>query len=117
MLKKDIGGEARAGGSEDWQLTAYSADFQNAGSGSPAASVPDFPDRFYCSGREKHDIPYGRTMHDDWSEQPEWRPNAEGKITGCVVDHNTFISSAPSSTEELNTKVAADDTAGDAPVC
>jgi len=40
---------------------------------------------------------------------------ANVQITGCVVDHNTFISSAPSSTEELNTKVAADDTAGDAP--
>ncbi|MBS7218154.1 MAG: hypothetical protein KH028_01910, partial [Oscillospiraceae bacterium] len=40
---------------------------------------------------------------------------ANVQITGCVVDHNTFISCAPSSTVELNTKVAADDTAGDAP--
>ena len=37
---------------------------------------------------------------------------ADVQITGCVVDNNTFVSGAPSSTVELNTKVAADDTAG-----
>ena len=81
VLKKDIGGEARAGGSEDWQLTAYSADFKTPEWLAGGVLYQIFPDRFYCSGREKHDIPYGRTMHADWSEQPEWRPNAEGKIT------------------------------------
>lgn len=81
VLKKDIGGEARSGGSEDWQLTVYAADFKTPDWLAGGVLYQIFPDRFYCSGAEKQDIPYGRTMHGDWYEQPEWRPNAAGEIT------------------------------------
>ena len=81
VLKKDIGGDARIGGSEDWQLTVYAKDFKTPDWLAGGILYQIFPDRFCCSGEKKTNIPYGRTMHEDWYEQPEWRPNAEGKIT------------------------------------
>lgn len=81
VLKKDIGGEARSGGSEDWQLTVYAADFKTPDWLAGGVLYQIFPDRFCSSGEKKQDVPYGRTMHGDWYEQPEWRPNAAGEIT------------------------------------
>ncbi|MCI5652589.1 MAG: glycoside hydrolase family 13 protein [Ruminococcus bromii] len=81
VLKKDIGGEARAGASEDWQLTVYAKDFKTPDWLAGGILYQIFPDRFCFSGEKKADVPYGRTMHEDWFEQPEWRPNDEGKIT------------------------------------
>ena len=40
-----------------------------------------FPDRFYKSGAAKGEIPTGRTFHENWQDQPDWAPNAQGKIT------------------------------------
>ena len=80
VLKKDIGGEARSGGSEDWQLTVYAADFKTPDWLAGGVLYQIFPDRFCSSGEKKQDVPYGRTMHGDWYEQPEWRPNAAGEI-------------------------------------
>lgn len=80
-LGKTAGGEAVLDGDERWQLTVYE----------DAEETPDwllggvmyqiFPDRFFSSRSEKRDLPSGRTYHESWDEQPEWRPNAEGKIT------------------------------------
>lgn len=81
VLKKDIGGEARSGGSEDWQLTVYAADFKTPDWLAGGVLYQIFPDRFCSSGEKKQDVPCGRTMHGDWYEQPEWRPNAAGEIT------------------------------------
>lgn len=81
VLKKDIGGEARAGGGEDWQLTVCAKDFKTPEWLLGGVLYQIFPDRFFCSGEEKRDVPYGRTMHESWLEQPEWRPNEKGEIT------------------------------------
>lgn len=64
-----------------FQLTVYD----------PALKTPDwlaggiiyqiFPDRFFFSGEQSREIPAGRTLRSDWGNQPEWRPNHEGKIT------------------------------------
>ncbi|MBQ2278551.1 MAG: hypothetical protein II333_08275, partial [Clostridia bacterium] len=33
-----------------------------------------------CSGTAKADVPVDRVMHADWSDQPEWRPDAQGRV-------------------------------------
>ena len=40
-----------------------------------------FPDRFYCSGTTKDNVPQDRYLHQRWGSQPEWRPNHQGEIT------------------------------------
>ncbi len=64
-----------------WQLTVYD----------PAFSVPQwlrggviyqiFPDRFFSSGEAKKGVPADRQLHGGWGEEPDWQPNAQGKIT------------------------------------
>ena len=80
MMKKDIGGVSRAGGGSDWQLTVYSKDFTTPDWLAGGVLYQIFPDRFCNSGTPKADIPSGRVLHKDWYEQPEWKPNAAGKI-------------------------------------
>lgn len=80
-LGRARGGNALIGEMGRWQLTVYARD----------ASTPDwleggimyqiFPDRFAASGTAKENVPADRTMHSDWYEQPEWRPNERGEIT------------------------------------
>lgn len=63
-----------------WQLTVYD----------PAFVTPDwlaggilyqiFPDRFARSSSAKADVPADRLLREDWGGQPEWKPNAQGKI-------------------------------------
>ncbi len=81
-VTRDWGGEGalRRDGAP-WQLTVYD----------PAFSAPDwlrggviyqiFPDRFRSSGEEKKGVPADRKLHAAWGEQPDWQPNAQGKIT------------------------------------
>ena len=40
-----------------------------------------FPDRFYASGKLKKNVPADRTIHEDWLDQPDWKPNEQGEIT------------------------------------
>lgn len=80
-LSRGFGGEAVCGGTDRWQMTVYSK----------ALSTPDwleggvmyqiFPDRFARSGAPGENLPYGRSYHEDWYEQPDWKPNEEGRIT------------------------------------
>lgn len=80
-LSRGFGGEAVSGGMNRWQMTVYSE----------TLSVPDwlsggimyqiFPDRFASSGTPKENVPAGRTMHENWQESPEWRPNEQGRVT------------------------------------
>lgn len=81
VLSKDMGGEARPGGQDSWQLTVYDKTFETPDWLTGGIFYQIFPDRFYASGKKKRGVPNDRTMHDDWYEQPEWQPNAEGKIT------------------------------------
>ena len=80
-LRKELGGAARQGGSEDWQLTVFDRNFKTPDWLAGGILYQIFPDRFLNSGSPKADVPYGRTMHENWYEQPEWRPNAAGVIT------------------------------------
>ncbi|MDR3314347.1 MAG: glycoside hydrolase family 13 protein [Oscillospiraceae bacterium] len=80
-----IGDEGRGvgciGQSAYWQLTVCE----------PGAKLPDwvpggvmyqiFPDRFCASGQAKGGIPAGRLLRGDWGGEPNWNPDAQGKIT------------------------------------
>lgn len=81
VLTKDIGGEARAGGREMWQLTVYDAKFKTPDWLSGGLMYQIFPDRFFCSGKKKRALPAGRTLHENWLDTPDWRPNGSGTIT------------------------------------
>jgi glycosidase len=75
-------------GSELFQLTVYDenlmkpADWLNGG-----IMYQIFPDRFYRHTRsdaalsDAPPLPPGRTLHNDWRQIPDWRPNPEGKVT------------------------------------
>jgi len=64
-----------------WQLTAYD----------PALVLPEwlrggvlyqiFPDRFCNSGQPRQDVPDDRVLRPDWDGVPQWKPDAQGKIT------------------------------------
>ena len=38
-----------------------------------------FPDRFYNSGTPKANVPEDRKLHEQWGDQPDWQPDAQGK--------------------------------------
>lgn len=80
-LSRGFGGDAVFSGFDRWQMTVYSH----------ALATPDwleggvmyqiFPDRFASSRTPKEGLPAGRTYHEDWYEQPDWKPNAQGQVT------------------------------------
>ena len=87
-LMRDWGGEGAlrrdgpgSGRQAQWQLTVYGRGF----------TVPEwlrggviyqiFPDRFYASGERKKGAPADRRLHASWGEQPDWKPDAQGRIT------------------------------------
>ena len=81
-VNRDFGGHSRVGGSQSlWQLTVYEKTFQTPEWLAGGVMYQIFPDRFYCSGEEKQNVPRDRKMHRDWLEQPDWAPNEQGKIT------------------------------------
>ena len=80
-ISKGFAGDGIFGGNNQWQLTVYQKGFQTPGWLEGGVMYQIFPDRFYKSGTPKGEIPYGRTFHQNWEDQPNWAPNAQGKIT------------------------------------
>lgn len=77
----DRSGYRSKGSAEDWQLTVYDG----------SASTPDwfgegvtyqiFPDRFCrLSVPDPTGLVGGRTVHQSWSESPEWQPDEHGEV-------------------------------------
>lgn len=64
-----------------WQLTVYESTFKTPEWLSGGIMYQIFPDRFYRSGEVHENVPEDRKMHENWDDQPEWRPNEFGKIT------------------------------------
>src|SRR5699024_1019556 len=64
-----------------WQLTVYDKNFQTPDWLEGGVMYQIFPDRFYNSGQPKTAVPSDRRLHSQWMEQPDWAPNAQGKIT------------------------------------
>ena len=80
-LSKGFAGDGIFGGNNQWQLTVYDKAFQTPDWLEGGIMYQIFPDRFYKSGAAKGEIPAGRTFHENWQDQPDWAPNAQGKIT------------------------------------
>ncbi len=80
-LSRRFQGKAALGGATRWQLTVYAKDFAAPRWLLGGVMYQIFPDRFAASGQEKPGVPADRVLHGDWYEQPNWRPNAQGRIT------------------------------------
>lgn len=80
-LSRGQGGVGVWGSVDRWQMTVYSQSFTTPSWLSGGIMYQIFPDRFASSGTKKENVPYGRTIHLNWQDQPEWRPNELGKVT------------------------------------
>ena len=63
-----------------WQLTCFEKDFKTPDWAAGGIMYQIFPDRFFCSGKPKTDVPADRVLRDDWGGQPVWQPDAAGKV-------------------------------------
>ncbi|HZJ77637.1 MAG TPA: glycoside hydrolase family 13 protein [Clostridia bacterium] len=66
---------------EEWQLTVYSKDYKTPDWIKGGIMYQIFPDRFCSSGEKKENIPTERQLRNDWSGQPNWNPDKDGRIT------------------------------------
>ena len=80
-LSRGDRGAAIFGGTYRWQLTVFQAGFETPHWLEGGIMYQVFPDRFCKSGGEKTGVPAGRSYHDSWEDQPDWRPNQQGEIT------------------------------------
>ena len=80
-LSRGERGWAVFGGTWRWQLTVYQAGFETPSWLEGGVMYQIFPDRFFKADQEKAGLPAGRTYHQDWYEQPDWRPNQQGRVT------------------------------------
>lgn len=84
-LSRGERGYAIFGGTYRWQLTVYQTDFETPSWLEGGVLYQIFPDRFARSGPAEFSVPpglpEGRTFHADWYDQPDWRPNQEGRVT------------------------------------
>lgn len=80
-LSRGFGGQAVFGGMNRWQMTVYEKTFRTPDWLSGGIMYQIFPDRFCASGTAKGPLPADRALHEAWGEQPQWRPNAQGRVT------------------------------------
>ena len=80
-ISKGFAGDGIFGGNNQWQLTVYDKAFHTPDWLEGGVMYQIFPDRFRKSGAPKGGIPAGRSFHQNWEDQPDWAPNAQGKIT------------------------------------
>ena len=87
-LCRERGGHARLCDTpgEWWQLTCYEDGFTTPDWLAGGVMYQIFPDRFFCSGNEKQNVPADRVMRDVWGEMPHWEPDAHG-----IVRNNDFF--------------------------
>lgn len=62
-----------------WQLTVYDKDFQTPDWIKGGIFYQIFPDRFCFSGEKKKNVPSDRIFRTDYSGEPYWRPDENGK--------------------------------------
>ena len=63
-----------------FQLTCYERAFSTPDWMAGGVMYQIFPDRFARSATAKKDVPSDRILRDDWGAQPEWRPDANGRV-------------------------------------
>ena len=67
-------------GTQQWQLTVYPAAFHTPDVFKGGLFYQIFPDRFYCSGVPKKNVPRDRVMHTDTHDIPVYLPDSDGEI-------------------------------------
>ena len=80
-LSRGFSGDAVFRGYDRWQMTVYSEDFRAPEWLSGGIMYQIFPDRFFCSGSPKEQVPSDRKLHGSWDDLPDWEPNEQGRIT------------------------------------
>lgn len=78
-LMRNGEGKAVLQGFDRWQMTVYD-DFETPNWLSGGTIYQIFPDRFYKSGNLPENIPHGRIIHENWSENAVWWPADDGEI-------------------------------------
>lgn len=63
-----------------WQLTSYPSTLSTPDWLVGGVMYQIFPDRFAASGTPKEGVPTDRLCHEEWGEQPAWRPDANGTV-------------------------------------
>ena len=71
---------------ENWQLTVFDKSFETPNSFKGGVIYQIFPDRFYCSGKAKKNVPEGRELQNDIFAMPRWAPDEKG-----IVRNNDFF--------------------------
>ena len=66
-------------GDGEWQQTVYSKAFKTPESVRGGLIYQIFPDRFFCSGTRKENVPQDRRFHTDVREQPDYLPDPDGE--------------------------------------
>ena len=80
-LSRASGGEGHLSPGRPWQLTVYKKRFATPDWPVGGIMYQIFPDRFFCSGTIKKEVPSDRTLHSAWDEPPQWEPDARGEVT------------------------------------
>ena len=80
-ITRQPGGRGDVGGIERWQMTVYQAGFTTPDWLAGGVMYQIFPDRFFASGTAKKNVPEDRHFHENWGDEPEWRPNEKGEVT------------------------------------
>lgn len=73
-------------GGKKWQQTVYKGDFKTPDWLAGGIIYQIFPDRFYCSGEEKKNVPNDRFIREDKTCQPEHRQN----IGACSLGNDYY---------------------------
>jgi glycosidase len=80
LVTRGPDGRSTLSGGDDWQLTVYDSAMKAPAAFGNGIMYQIFPDRFYCGGKNKENVPADRILRSDWGGQPHWRPNEEGKV-------------------------------------
>ncbi|MCL2637925.1 MAG: glycoside hydrolase family 13 protein [Oscillospiraceae bacterium] len=79
--------EGKFDGTELFHLTVFDENTKDIDWLKGGIMYQIFPDRFFKyipdedDDAERPTLPIGRTLHNDWRTQPDWRPNSEGIVT------------------------------------
>ena len=82
-IQRGLWGESQLDSGGSWQLTVFEKEFTTPSWLAGGVMYQIFPDRFYASNTPKKDVPEDRTLRSDWGGEPEWRPDARGRVTNA----------------------------------
>lgn len=80
ISKKEGSFDGVIGEGGKWQLTVYDENFRTPGFIKGGLIYQIFPDRFYCSGKKKENVPEDRILRSDYDNLPCYEDDGEGNI-------------------------------------